>query len=320
LRLFVFALQLALLPAIPLQHTQSYVPSPPQIDIPCPLCWSAMSTLLDFCRDTGGYSLPHLQDFVNRCSLIGEDEQQQLDKTFGCSPSDIILRSRARVWNRKLRCLNIYTALLELYSPFDPCTQVRNLVDNFPLAACQSQLIKCVPPPVAGESNIIPPWAQNASLPNEAPPLPCPLYVGGIITQCRTLKSNDFYDRSSLDQYCNTTYGGTYQVMGCEIIREKMKSNDYMMDLCSSLYAQPITVNATVYCSTTLQYTNTSAPIPLAAYDTYLAKVRLYKEAWEMADTDSITNSNLPYPADETPIFSGNSTSSSQATNNGKVL
>jgi len=79
-----------------------------------------------------------------------------------------------------------------------------------------------------------------------------------------------------------------------------MKSNDYMMDLCSSLYAQPINVNATTYCADTLFYsTNSSVPVPVPAYDTYLEKVKLFKEAWMMADTDTITKSNIAYPADE---------------------
>jgi hypothetical protein len=167
-----------------------------------------------------------------------------------------------------------------MYTPFDPCTGIRTLLANAPMAVCHG--LRCTPPP-SDEWDFIPPWAANASLPYQMPPLRCPQYVSILDAQCRLIKDGDFYQRSNLDSFCAEQYGrNEFQVGGCEVVRQKMTSRDSMMDLCSAMRAAPIDKTPELFCTSTLDLpSNTS--VPLAGYEAYLERVRLYKESWSVA-------------------------------------
>jgi len=258
-----------------------------EIAVPCPLCAQSMVTFLDFCRDVGGKSVPHVSDFVGACSLLGEEEMRKQDRANGC---DSETRSRARVWNRKLKCLRIYQAMSTMYTPYDPCTSARTLVQSAPMAVCHSAEVKCVPPPSDDEFNFKPHW-HNATFTEEIPPLKCTQYVADIETACKTVKGADFYERSNLDKFCSGNYPSKHQVAGCEIVRQKMVAPDAMLDLCSSLHAVPINVPYQQYCNATLDLAP-SETIMTPSYAAYLERRQLYREMWE---TQSLKGSDPRY-------------------------
>jgi len=239
-------------------------------------------------------------EFVNTCSLIGEEELKKKDRENGCIGESLMLRSKARMWNRKLKCLKIYTSMSTFYSPFDPCTGIRTIVQFAPMSVCQAAPVKCVPPPSEDEYDFIPFFAKNMSMPNEMPPLQCPQYVADLEGECRSLKSKDFYHRSILDSFCLEKYGAvnTHQVSGCETVRAKLVARDYMMDLCGSLHAVPIPDNYETYCNATLLLPSDQS-VPDAGYAAYLERVALFKDAWILAPggKNDITLSPIRFPA-----------------------
>jgi len=288
-------------------HTDAHpIYTSENITVPCTLCASAMPSFLDFCREVGGFSIPRISDFVSKCSLIGEDKAKEADLQSGCGLATAEVRSKGRVWNRKLKCLRIYNAMAKMYSPFDPCTQIRLTIDKAPMGVCHASLVRCVPPPT-DEPDMLPPWFNNTrnavALPNELPPLTCPQYVMEVESECKGIKGNNFYARSNLDGFCSSKYGeNLHQVSGCMTVVRKMSDQDWMMDLCSSLSSAPIRASYFDYCSKSLSLPSNSS-IPDAGYSAYLERVKLYKEAWDMSLPSTATAaSTTKFPEDQVVI------------------
>eukprot|EP00300_Choanocystis_sp_HF-7_P024237 c25649_g1_i1.p1 GENE.c25649_g1_i1~~c25649_g1_i1.p1 ORF type:complete len:339 (-),score=55.29 c25649_g1_i1:25-1041(-) len=253
------------------------------ITISCPLCSGALDTLLDFCKEFDGRSIPRVPEFVSKCSLVGEEDLKKQDETGGCGSELRETRSRARIWNRKIRCLKLYNIIANLYSPFDPCTQIRTAIQKTPSALCESPQVSCVMP-VTFEDDpfVMPPGIpENFTVTFEHPPLTCPQYVASLDAACKQLKQADFYRRSSLEDFCNSTFfGRTHQVSGCETVRAAMDAQDSMMDLCGSLFAVPITSNYSSYCTETLKLPGNET-VPDAGYEAYLVRLKTFNELLE---------------------------------------
>ena len=60
-----------------------------------------------------------------------------------------------------------------------------------------------------------------------------------------------------------------------------MVAQDYMMDLCGSLYAVPITTNYSTYCNSTLGLPDTN-PVPDAGYSAYLDRLKAFNEMLDL--------------------------------------
>merc|ERR1719181_1268370 len=113
-------------------------------------------------------------------------------------------RSRARILNKKTQCRIIYDSMSLMYAPFDPCTQIRNVV-NSPFQICQAPKVDCnrdldglyMPASWPGGDSAL-------SFPNFKPPHTCPKYVSIVTQACADIKAADFYARSNLDDFCDT--------------------------------------------------------------------------------------------------------------------
>jgi len=249
--------------------------------VSCALCMESMKTTLGYCKDNGGRSVYNIDDVVALCGHIGEEEMRMEDLKSGCNQTVANARSRARVINKKVQCKIIYDAMAHMYSPFDPCNQIRNVV-NEPFQVCNSPKVDCN----RSLDALYMPSSWGAGPPDlrwpaGRPPHTCPKYVSLAMQACSGMKSQNFYHRSNLEGYCESNplwVNEPYIVAGCKVVVAKMRSVDSRMDLCSSLHAGPITDTA-LYCNMSLGIPATGV-VQNAEYDKHFERVRQYYINW----------------------------------------
>lgn len=296
--------------------------------VSCGLCMESMKTTLGFCKDNGGRSVNERDQVVSLCAHIGEEEMKKDDAKNGCSVDSVLTRSRARIINKKEQCLIVYEGMMALYSPFDPCTQVRNVV-NKPFSVCQSPKVDCNK---SLDDLYMPasyPWDDKLAFPKGLPPLTCPSYVALISSECAANKRADFYHRSNLAAFCNKTFHGEpYQMAGCQRVVAAMHNVDTRMDLCSSLHAAPIDpVLHPTYCNASLSIPPTG-PVSTPEYEAHFANVRAYYEAWNEPIPPEYLKGYNPdasepvdeEPEEEQPVVADTNTTAPPATNETEVI
>lgn len=261
-------------------------------DVPCTFCNQTVTLLLEMCKDFGGHSVDHVEEFLTRCTeLGGMNDLDRLIEGENCSPEE----KRVKViYIRRMRCAKVFRGLVRMYDPYDPCTQIRTDYQRNPRTVCESGDIDCHDAPPSKLSNkFVPPYETNASMPFQPPPLHCSQYVAKVVSECSRLKADDFYARSNLDGWCHGHYNGTYQAIGCEKVVKGMATRNSFMDMCSGLKVLPIDKRAKghkSFCESFLQL-HPHEPVPVLEYTQYMAlveqthKVDHYKEMLNKTQT-----------------------------------
>jgi len=249
--------------------------------VSCALCTEGLKSTLNFCKDNDGKSVYATDEVVSLCGNLYEKEMRKADMDAGCNESTALIRSRARVINKKNQCRIVYDAMLHMYRPFDPCDNMKNAA-YMPKSVCQSPKVDCNK---SLDSLYMPAWipGEPFSWPKGGIPHTCPRYVQLLTSTCARIKAKNFYARSNLDGVCEnqTAYHKDENIIGgCKVVLEKMiPVIDTEMDLCSSLAAEPLLPSRfSTFCNTTLGIPNGAVRSP--SYDVFVEKVRAYYEAW----------------------------------------
>merc|ERR1719502_2526952 len=139
--------------------------------------------------------------------------------------------------------------MIQIYKPYDPCNQLRNVMNKNPGTICNSPELMCVPDPHASFPGP-PPWEEPIYYEPNA--WSCKRYVRDIVKECDRKKRADFYLKTDLKNWCEETYSGVYQAEGCKVILKHFRESGGDMDACNTLRAFPIEDDR-VYCTEKLR-------------------------------------------------------------------
>jgi len=243
------------------------------VKVPCDFCNVSLLVLLELCKQTNGYSIPEVNDFLIRCTEIG-GLRALPSLTTNCSETEIEQQRVNYIYERRLRCAKIFRGLVKLYDPYDPCVQMHADYQRNPMAICKASEIDCQPPsnPVT-PPHLKPPYTSNLTIEYQPPPLTCANYVNSIVEKCHELKQQNYYVRTNLLDWCNSTFNGTYERLGCSLVAGLMSKRDSRMDLCSGLKIFPIDPSDNLFCDNYLGLPANSS-VPLPEYDKYYKYVQ----------------------------------------------
>lgn len=266
-----------------------------KVKVPCEFCAKTIPVLLELCKATEGRSTDHVDDFLTMCMEIGGLNPEKL--TVGaqnCSATELENRRVNLLYERRLRCSKIYSGLLSMYNPYDPCIQIRADYQRHPDTICRSGNIDCfTDAPEVPKNDTLPEYTEplwtNQTISFHLPPLSCVKYVENAIQQCSTLKFHDYHIKSNLKGWCNNTFYGVYERLGCERVIDRMVHRDLAMDVCSGLKAFPVKDTAE-FCVQTL-HLNATVPVPVPEYNEYMHAIRAHFKEFQYDRMLSTTKS-----------------------------
>lgn len=273
--------------------------------VPCSFCTPALGALLDVCKATDGKSLDALPYFLQLCHDV-DGKRKPEDST---TPTSTYQYGKpvSRLYQKRMFCRRIYEAMLNIYRPYDPCNQLKVVVQRGGGAVCNSPELQCVPDPFKGYPPGPPPW-KGGPLYYEPIPYSCPRYVKDIAVACRDVKRLNYYNRTDYDTFCTDTYSGTYQAEACGRIVDHFREQGGEMDMCSTLEIFP-PVDDTVYCNKTLQIED-GPMVSATGFSAYVKEMKL-RQKYQSTPFQAALKANityrfpLPFPAFETGSFTG---------------